>query len=111
MAYGVVDQVAPGRAAIVRYFCPVGATLGIASLLRLLKIVIGARKCKKFSCIQCAEVCPVGIINADELREGISPKIPMTECIMCLRCVDRCPYDAAKIRFRWQKSTPGEANR
>jgi len=94
-----------------RYLCPVGATLGIASLLRLLKIVIGARKCKKFSCIQCAEVCPVGIINADELREGISPKIPMTECIMCLRCVDRCPYSAAKVRFRWQKSTPGEANR
>ena len=47
-----------------RYLCPVGATLGIASLLRLLKIVIGARKCKKFSCIQCAEVCPVGIIDA-----------------------------------------------
>ncbi|MGE5790241.1 MAG: 4Fe-4S binding protein [Syntrophaceae bacterium] len=93
-----------------RYLCPVGATLGIASLLRLLKIVIGARKCKKFSCIQCAEVCPVGIIDAGELREGVSPKIPMTECIMCLRCVDRCPYSAAKVRFRWQKATPGEAN-
>ena len=93
-----------------RYLCPVGATLGIASLLRLLKIVIGARKCKKFSCIQCAEVCPVGIIDADQLREGKSPKIPMTECIMCLRCVDRCPYSAAKIRFRWQKATPGETN-
>jgi polyferredoxin len=93
-----------------RYLCPVGATLGIASLLRLLKIVIGARKCKKFSCIQCAEVCPVGIIDADQLREGNSPKIPMTECIMCLRCVDRCPYSAAKIRFRWQKATPGETN-
>jgi Fe-S-cluster-containing dehydrogenase component len=91
-----------------RYLCPVGATLGIAALLRLPKIVIGAKKCKKFSCIQCAEICPVGIIDGDQLREGISPKIPMTECIMCLRCVDRCPYDAAKIRFRWQKAIPAE---
>jgi ferredoxin-type protein NapH len=91
-----------------RYFCPVGALLGITATLRLIKIVIGAKRCKKFSCIQCAEVCPVGIIEADQLREGISPKIPMTECIMCMRCIDRCPYDAAKIRFRWQKAVPGE---
>lgn len=91
-----------------RYFCPVGATLGLTATLRLIKIVIGAKRCKKFSCIQCAEVCPVAIIDADQLREGISPKIPMTECIMCMRCIDRCPYDAAKIRFRWQKAVPGE---
>jgi ferredoxin len=32
----------------------------------------------------------------------------MSECIGCLRCVDRCPYGAAKIRFRWQKGVPGE---
>ena len=50
----------------------------------------------------------MGIIDADQLREGISPVIPMTECIGCLRCVDRCPYGAAKIRFRWQKGVPGE---
>ena len=91
-----------------RYFCPVGALLGLTATLRLIKIVIGAKRCKKFSCIQCAEVCPVDIIEADQLREGISPKIPMTECIMCMRCIDRCPYDAAKIRFRWQKAVPGE---
>jgi ferredoxin-type protein NapH len=91
-----------------RYFCPVGAVLGLTALLRLIKIAIGAKRCKKFSCIQCAEVCPVGIIDADKLREGLSPKIPMTECIMCMRCIDRCPYDAAKIRFRWQKAVPGE---
>jgi len=94
-----------------RYFCPVGAVLGIMATLRLIKIVIGAKKCKKFSCIQCAEVCPMGIIDADQLREGISPRIPMTECIMCLRCLDRCPYDAAKIRFRWQRTAPEEDGR
>lgn len=91
-----------------RYLCPVGALLALVASAGLIKIVIGAKKCKKFSCIQCAEVCPMGIIDGDLLREGVSPKVPMKECISCFRCVDRCPYGAAKIRFRWQKGIPGE---
>jgi NapH/MauN family ferredoxin-type protein len=91
-----------------RYFCPVGALLALTAKLGLIKIVIGAPKCKKFSCMECAEVCPTGIIDGDLLREGISPRIPMTECILCMRCIDRCSYSAAKIRFRWQKAAPGE---
>jgi len=90
-----------------RYFCPVGAVLALCAKIGLIKIVIGANQCKKFSCIQCAEVCPMGIIDANKLREGVSPDIPMTECITCMRCIDRCPYGAAKIRFRWQKTVPG----
>ncbi|WP_319524730.1 4Fe-4S dicluster domain-containing protein [uncultured Desulfosarcina sp.] len=91
-----------------RYFCPVGAVLALAARIGLIKIVIGARQCKKFSCMRCADICPTGIIDREALREGISPKIPMAECIMCLRCVDQCPYGAAKIRFRWQKTAPGD---
>ena len=91
-----------------RYFCPVGAVLALAARMGLIKIVIGARQCKKFSCMQCADICPTGIIDREALREGISPKIPMAECLMCLRCVDQCPYGGAKIRFRWQKTAPGE---
>jgi len=91
-----------------RYFCPVGALLALLAKVGFIKIVIGANQCKKFSCIQCAEVCPMGIIDADKLREGLSPDIPMTECITCMRCIDRCPYGAAKIRFRWQKTVPGK---
>ena len=90
-----------------RYFCPVGAVLGIMANARLINIVIGAKQCKKFSCTQCAEVCPVGVIDKDLLREGVSPIIPMTECIMCMRCIDRCPYGAAKINVRWRKGVPG----
>jgi ferredoxin-type protein NapH len=91
-----------------RYFCPVGALLALTAKLGLIKIVIGATKCKKFSCMQCAEVCPMGIIDKDSLMEGISPKILMAECTLCMRCIDGCPYDAAKIRFRWQKAVQGE---
>lgn len=89
-----------------RYFCPVGALLGLAAKTGLIKIVIGAKQCKKFSCMQCADVCPMGIIDKEALGQGISPEIPMSECIMCMRCIDGCAYGGAKIRFRWQKSAP-----
>jgi ferredoxin-type protein NapH len=92
-----------------RYFCPVGALLALAAKLGMVRIFIGARKCKKFSCKRCADICPMGIIDHQKLQEGISPDLPMEECIVCMRCVDQCPYDAAKVRFRWWKGVPKEA--
>lgn len=92
-----------------RSLCPVGALLALAARLGVIRIFIGARKCKKFSCMRCAEICPMGIVDGERLREGISPNLPMDECIMCMRCVDYCPYGAAKIRFRWWKGVPGKA--
>ena len=91
-----------------RYYCPVGALLALAARIGLIKIVIGARKCKKFSCMRCADICPMGIVDRDQLIEGISPRLPMDECIFCMRCIDQCPYSAVKIRFRWQKAASGE---
>ncbi|MBN1105885.1 MAG: 4Fe-4S binding protein [Deltaproteobacteria bacterium] len=91
-----------------RYFCPVGALLALAAKLGMVRIFIGARKCKKFSCKRCADICPMGIIDHRKLQEGISPDLPMEECIFCMRCVDQCPYDAAKVRFRWWKGVPKE---
>jgi ferredoxin-type protein NapH len=92
-----------------RLLCPVGAIFGLMSKMNLIKVVIGAHQCKKFSCMECAEVCPVGIVDKDLLREGISPSIPMSECIMCLRCVEHCPYGAAKVHFRGQGVRPQRA--
>ena len=86
-----------------RYFCPVGALFGLAAKIGLLRIEIGASKCKKFSCMRCASVCPMGIIPKEQLVQGISPKIDMSECISCMRCVSVCPHNAARIRFVWQK--------
>ena len=97
-----------GKRRWCRSLCPVGALLALAARVGLIKIVIGANKCKKFSCMRCADVCPMGIIDRRDLGEGKSPQIPMNECILCMRCVDQCPYGAAKIRFRWQKAVPGE---
>jgi len=91
-----------------RYFCPVGALLALCARIGLVKIVIGASRCKKFSCMRCAETCPMGIVPELDLREGVTPKLDMGECIMCLRCIDTCPHGAVKIRFRWQKTAPGE---
>ena len=117
-SYGLNSIMAGAEAAIVpavaaldlgerrswcRYFCPVGATLGLAAKLGLVRIEIGAARCKKFSCMRCADACPMGIIPQEQLVQGISPKIDMAECITCLRCVSACPHAAASIRFVWQR--------
>ena len=68
-----------------------------------MRIEIGASKCKKFSCMRCADICPMGIIPKDRLVQGLSPRIDMAECITCLRCVSVCPHRAASVRFVWQK--------
>ena len=91
-----------------RYLCPVGALLALCARIGLIRIVIGAMRCKKFSCMRCAETCPMGIVPESDLREGVSPRIDMSECIMCMRCIDTCPHGAVKIRFRWQKALPAE---
>lgn len=123
-SYGMNSVMAGAEAAIIpaiaaldlgerrswcRYFCPVGATLAFAARIGLVRIEIGAPRCKKFSCMRCASVCPMGIIPEEQLVQGVSPKINMAECIMCLRCVSACPHSAASVRFRWQKrkAVPG----
>lgn len=90
-----------------RYFCPVGAVFALVSRFAPVYIEIGADRCKKFSCQRCAEVCPMGIISENRLQAGEKPVISKAECIMCLRCVDICPYKAAKLRFGRQPRETG----
>ena len=94
---------AGGKRSWCRYLCPVGAVFALAAKVGLVRIEIGATRCKKFSCMRCAEVCPMGIIPESSLVQGVSPRIEMSECITCLRCVDSCPHNAASVRFVWQK--------
>lgn len=94
---------AGGKRSWCRYFCPVGAFFALLSRFGMVYIEIGAPRCKKFSCKRCAEVCPVGIISAADLQAGQNPNISRAECILCLRCLDVCPYKAAKLRFGYPR--------
>ena len=94
-----------GKRSWCRYFCPVGAFFGLIARFGLAYIEIGAPKCKKFSCKRCAEVCPMGVVPDSDLQDGKSPVISRVECILCLRCVDICPYKAARLRFGFRKES------
>ena len=75
-------------------FCPVGATLSIlnrfapfkwAPLLRIHKV---EEKCTK--CGICKRVCPTQVTDVYEEKGG---NIASSKCLLCLRCVEMCPYE------------------
>jgi len=83
---------ASDKRAWCRYFCPVGAIMGLLGMKKLLGFKIDTNKCIK--CKACMRVCPTGAITEDSLKTG---EISRTECIVCGRCYDVCMYDA--LRF------------
>ena len=72
-----------------RYFCPIGALLGIFSIKPLFKLKIKSEKC--VNCKLCDRRCPVQI----ELTKGI----PQHECIRCFECKSVCKKDALKYEI------------
>ncbi|MBW9223881.1 4Fe-4S binding protein [Methanothermococcus sp. SCGC AD-155-E23] len=72
-----------------RYFCPIGALLGIFSIKPLFKLKIDNEKC--VNCKLCDRRCPVQI----ELTKGI----PQHECIRCFECKSICKKDALKYEI------------
>jgi len=82
-------------------FCPVGATLSIlnrfapfkwAPLLRINKV---EEKCTK--CGICKRVCPTQVTDVYEEKGG---NIASSKCLLCLRCVEMCPYEGClKLDF------------
>ena len=119
-AYGVQSTIAGAELALIpliaamdtggkrswcRYFCPVGALFALFARFGAIRIEIGATRCKKFSCLRCVDICPMGIVSGEELQQGQKPDISMAECIFCLRCVDICPHKAAKIRLGLPRRT------
>jgi polyferredoxin len=65
-----------------RYLCPLGAMLGLASKLAIIRRRVSS-SCT--SCAQCARTCPVGTI--DPARNFASDP---SECTVCLDCVPAC---------------------
>ncbi|MBC7130803.1 4Fe-4S binding protein [Candidatus Bathyarchaeota archaeon] len=74
--------------------CPVGALTGIFSRftpfkkLALLRLTKDEEKCTK--CGICKRVCPPQITEVYEEKGG---DVTTSACILCLRCVEMCPYE------------------
>jgi polyferredoxin len=82
-------------------FCPTGASIAIVNRFRgfkwapLLHIDKDEEKCTK--CGICKRVCPVQVTDVYEQKGG---KITTSMCMLCLRCVEMCPYeDCLKVNL------------
>lgn len=71
-----------------RYFCPLGAALGIIRKISPFKIQRNAFTC--VGCGKCDMICPAGldIANVKEVNSA--------DCISCLGCVKNCPKSSLK---------------
>ena len=82
-------------------FCPTGASLAVVNRFKgfkwapMLHIDKDEEKCTK--CGVCKRVCSVQVNDVYEQKGG---KIQTSQCMLCLRCVEMCPYeDVLKVKF------------
>ncbi|NTW27451.1 MAG: 4Fe-4S binding protein [Candidatus Moranbacteria bacterium] len=71
-----------------RYFCPLGAALGIIKKLSPFRIKRNESSC--ISCGKCDIVCPAKL-NVSSVKE-----VNSADCISCLGCVKNCPNSSLK---------------
>jgi ferredoxin-type protein NapH len=75
-------------------FCPTGSSFGVVNRFKgfnwapLLHIDKDEEKCTK--CGVCKRVCPVQVNEVYEQKGG---KIQTSQCMVCARCVEMCPYE------------------
>jgi polyferredoxin len=82
-------------------FCPTGVSIAVVNKIKgfnwapVLHLDKNKTKCTK--CGICKRVCPVQVTEVYEQKEG---KITTSMCMLCLRCVEMCPYeDCLKVNF------------
>jgi len=82
-------------------FCPTGSSLSIVNRFKgfkwapVLHLDKDEEKCTK--CGICKRVCPVQVTDVYEQKGG---KIDTSMCMLCLRCVEMCPYkECLKVKF------------
>ena len=75
-------------------FCPTGVSIAVVNKLKgfkwapMLHLDKNETKCTK--CGICKRVCPVQVTEVYEQKGG---KIMTSMCMLCLRCVEMCPYE------------------
>ena len=75
-------------------FCPTGSSIAIVNRFRgfkwapVLHLNKDEEKCTK--CGICKRVCPLQVTEVYEQKGG---KIMTSMCMLCLRCVEMCPYE------------------
>lgn len=72
-----------------RYFCPLGATLGVFKKLSFFRLKRDKKTC--VSCNHCNYVCPAGLDVANSLS------VKSADCISCLNCVSGCPEKSLTV--------------
>jgi NapH/MauN family ferredoxin-type protein len=78
-----------------RYFCPLGATLGVFKKLSSFRLKRDKNTC--VSCNHCNYVCPAGLDIAH------SDSVKSADCISCLNCVSGCPEKSLTISIFGKK--------
>ncbi len=87
-----------------RFFCPLGALLGIMQFFSFYKITRNKELC--ISCGLCSGNCPQNINVADKIT------VYSTECIKCGKCVSSCPvYGAVNDYSLFQRLMGLEINK
>jgi ferredoxin-type protein NapH len=75
-------------------FCPTGISLAVVNKLKGFKwapvLYLDKNETKCTKCGICKRVCPVQVTEVYEEKGG---KIMTSMCMLCLRCVEMCPYE------------------
>ena len=86
LAYSLKDN-----RAFCKYICPITVFLKPMSYYSAMRITCDNSKC--VSCGKCKKVCPMNVDMTNNARSRAN----VTECILCMECVDACLKKALKL--------------
>jgi polyferredoxin len=84
-----------------RVICPLGAFYSLFSRISLVQLEFIKGNCVE--CGACVHKCPTGVVPNQEFDSR--------ECIMCLKCVDACHFQALDFSIRRPPRKPAKVQR